>query len=321
MPPFRRHAATVATPATLILFAALASLPTRAAMPVPGGAGALQPLAWDAARCGRLASEAGTVAGSPGARRLADWAVRLFRPDGGDQAAHLHARAVETSGPPALDALAPLFAGGLLIGMERDRPRGCDLAHSFREAASALALLPPGGSASERWTGIRAESGRSFADSAAVELEATRGRDGVARLRSATRDLSTAGPDMTADPVALSTVAISLPYDVARRLAAGGEPGPNDAVTIDRATIESGDAHVLATGVFFPAERRGRFHLVANDFEALKNALPVEDRTEAGAAFLVLRLAGHAEPDGALSWDIALDDAHMTINGVPLPLP
>ncbi len=275
--------------------------------------------AWDAAHCGTLDVSVGHSVGPPGGLHVAPWTVRLTRPDG-SAGGRLRATSLATSGPPALDALAPLFAGGLLVGMEAHRPRACDLTHGFRQAAAELSALGPGQSASERWSGVRAVSGGSNADAGAIRLEATHGRDGTARLSAETQELSTAGNDATSEPVRVSRITVSMPYAEASRLAAGGTLSPEDVVTIDRATIETEDGRVMATGSYVPATRRGRLHVVATDFDDLKNALPVGERTEAGAAFLMLRLAGHSDPDGSMSWDITLDDHRMTINGVPLPL-
>ncbi len=277
-------------------------------------------LAWDAARCGALAVRPGRVTGHPGATAVAPWAVRLSRPDG-DPGGHLRAARLVTGGPPGLDALAPLFAGGLLVGMERDRPAGCDLTHSFRNAAAELAGLAPGQTATETWTDIDAESGRSFASAETIRLEATRGGDGTVHLLSVVTGLSTAGHDMTAEPISRALVRVSLPHAEAARLASGAPPAPGDIVTIDDVSIESGDAQVHASGFLQPADRQGRLHVVATDWDAIKDALPVEQRTEAGAAFLMLRLAGRETANGATSWDVVLDDDHMTINGIPLPLP
>ena len=276
---------------------------------------------WDGGRCGALSVRIGHRTGDPGALRLAPWTVVLARPDGGE-GGRLRADALSTTGPPELDPLAPLFAGGLLIGMEKHRPSACDLAHSFREAAAELASLAPGATASERWTGVRAVSGDGAnADARVIRLEASHDRSGIARLSAETDGFSAAGNDMTAEPIDRSRVTVSMPFTEARRLAAGGSLGPEDVVTIDRATVETGDGHVEATGTYTPATRQGHFHVVATDVDDLKDALPVGERTEAGAAFLMLRMAGHAADNGATEWDVVIDDSHMTINGIPLPLP
>ncbi len=275
---------------------------------------------WDAVRCGALSVEVGHGTGSPGELHLAPWTVTLRRPDGG-AGGRVRAGARAPLGPPARGRRAPGFAGGLLVGMEKHRPAACDLAHSFREAAAALAALAPGETASERWTGVRAVSGDANADASVIRLEASHDRQGTARLDAETDGFSAAGNDMTAEPIDRSRVSVSMPFAEARRLATGGTLGPQDVVSIDRATIETGDGRVDATGTYTPSLRQGRFHVVATDVDDLKNALPVAERTEAGAAFLMLRMAGHAAANGATEWDVMVDDAHMTINGIPLPLP
>ena len=311
MQRFRSSAAL----ALLALVASPAVARAATGVPVPVDVGH-----WDAVRCGALSVEAGHGTGGPGGLHLAPWTVTLRRPDGG-AGGRLRADALSTIGPPALDRLAPLFAGGLLVGMEKHRPAQCDLAHSFREAAAALAALAPGETASERWAGVRAVSGDANADASVIRLEASHDRQGTARLSAETDGFSAAGNDMTAEPVDRSRVTVSMPFAEARRLATGGTLGPQDVVSIDHATIETGDGRVDATGTYTPSLRQGRFHVVATDVDDLKNALPVAERTEAGAAFLMLRMAGHAAADGATEWDVTVDDAHMTINGIPLPLP
>ncbi len=300
--------------------AILLLLPPALARAASAGSSANDVVRWDSDRCGALSVQVGHRTGSPGALRVASWTVVLARPGGGG-GGRLHAETLSTAGPPALDTLAPLFAGGLLVGIEEHRPKACDLAHSFREAAAELASLAPGATASERWTGVRAVSGDANADANVIRLEASHDPNGTARLRAETEGFSAAGNDMTAEPVERSLVAVSMPFAEASRLAAGGTLGPSDVVTIDRATVETGDGRVEASGTYTPTTRQGQLHVVATDFDDLKNALPVAERTEAGAAFLILRMAGRTTDDGATAWDVVIDDTHMTINGIPLPLP
>ena len=296
------------------LLAALAAL----AVLCPGAAPAAG--LWDAARCGALTIAAGSQAGPPGNRHAADWRATLAAPSGGEEAGRLHAHALATEGPPELDGLPALVAGATLITLDPDRPHACDLQHAFREAAINLGSLPPGASAGERWTGIEAHSHGNDLSLGALRVRVANGTAGQTQVDVEARAISAAGTDMTATPIASSTIRLSAPTDRVRAIARGDALRADDTIHIELVRFAGGDALVEATGIVHPANRSGHLDVRARDMEDLRDALPADERTRAGAAFLVLRLAANKDPDGTLHWDVAWEDRLVTVNGVPLPL-
>ena len=256
---------------------------------------------WDAQRCGTLAVSTTGVAGSPGALHVND-----FR--------------AEFSGPASLDGLPVLFAGGLLVALERDRPRGCDFEHAFRRSAEAAAALPEGAEADQRWTALQAETGGDEYRAATLHLHATNGAGGTTHILEEATGLSSAGNDMTATPIARALIRVSMPHQRLVALAAGEELAPSDAVTVDELTLTSQATHLEAHGMVEPASRSGHLVVHAQNMEGIKDALPAGERDRAGAMFLVMRLGAKQEQDGTLSWDVVWDGESVTVNGISLPM-
>ncbi len=297
-----------------LLLTLLLALPSaaRAALPDPG---------WDEARCGRLTIATGHTSGQPGDRRIDNLRATLATvgaPD--DIASHLRASALRTDGPASLDTLPSLFAGGLLVAAEHDRPHQCDLLHAFRRSAEDAASLPEGAQADQRWTGLRVETRGATYDAATLHLHAENDQGGITRISEEATGLSSAGNDMTATPIAHASIKVSMPHARLVSLANGHPLAPDDVVTVERLVLSSDDTRVEASGEIRPAARAGRMTVHAENMEGIKDALPVADRTRAGAAFLIMRLAAKQEPDGTLGWEIVWDDDGVTINGVSLPM-
>ncbi len=275
---------------------------------------------WDAGRCGALAIASGAEVGPPGNRHAADWRATLAAPGSQDTAGRLHAHALASEGPASLDGLPALVAGATLIVLDPDRPHACDLQHAFREVAISLGTLPPGGSAGERWTGIEAHSHGNDLSVGALRLHVTSGPRGQTAVEADARAISTAGTDMTATPIAAATIRLSAPSDRVAAIARGDALRDDDTIHIELVRFSGGDALVEATGIVHPANRSGHLDVRARDMEGLRDALPADERSRAGAAFLVLRLAANKDPDGRLHWDVAWEDRLVTVNGVPLPV-
>ncbi len=294
--------------------------PARAAA-APGAFGAA-PL-WDAARCGALTIAAGTQAGPPGNRHAADWHATLASTAGDGGAGRLHAHALASDGPASLDGLPALVAGATLIVLDPERPHACDLQHAFREVAISLGTLPPGGSAGERWTAIEAHSHGNDLSVGSLRLHvasSASGARGQTEVEADARAISAAGTDMTATPIAAATIRLSAPSDRVAAIARGDALRPDDTIHIELVRFSGGDALIEATGIVHPANRSGHLDVRARDMEDLRDALPADERSRAGAAFLVLRLAANRDPDGMLHWDVAWEDKLVSVNGVPLPM-
>lgn len=308
-------------PARRLSAAALLAALAAPLLPMPASAAsAREALGWDAARCGALTVDAG---GPPGGRRteLTDWSARLARPGApGDGAGRFDAQTLSLAGPPALDGLPALLAGALLVGLETHRPSGCDLTHALREAAITLAGLPPGGSAEEHWRGARAAAGRNDVTMATLRLRASHEPGGLTVFEQKATGVSAAGDDMTATPLAETSLVASAPSARIAAIAAGGPLRPDDTVTISRLRIAGDDAFIEASGNLHPASRSGHLVVRARNMEAVRDALPAEERSRAGAALLVMRLAARREDDGTLLWDVSFEDAVVTVNGVPVPV-
>ena len=274
---------------------------------------------WDAQRCGTLAVSTTGVAGSPGALHVDDFRAELS-PPGKGSGSRLHAKGLRVSGPASLDGLPVLFAGGLLVALERDRPRGCDFEHAFRRSAEAAAALPEGAEADQRWTALQAETGGDEYRAATLHLHATNGAGGTTHILEEATGLSSAGNDMTATPIARALIRVSMPHQRLVALAAGEELAPSDAVTVDELTLTSQATHLEAHGMVEPASRSGHLVVHAQNMEGIKDALPAGERDRAGAMFLVMRLGAKQEQDGTLSWDVVWDGESVTVNGISLPM-
>ncbi len=296
----------------LALSCLLVPVGARAALPDPG---------WDEGRCGRLTISTGSSSGEAGDRRVEGFYASLASvgaPD--DPAAHLRAAALRTDGPASLDTLPALFAGGLLITVERDRPRGCDLTHAFRRSAEDAASLPPGAQADQRWTGLRVETGGDVYEAATLRLHAENDAGGVTRVSEEATGLSSAGNDVSATPIAHASIKVSMPHDRLVSLAQGHPMTQSDVVTVERLVLSGEDTRVEASGEVRPGARAGHMMVRAENMEGIKDALPAGDRNRAGAAFLIMRLAAKQEADGTLAWDVLWDPDGVTINGVSLPM-
>ena len=276
---------------------------------------------WDAGRCGALTVSTRTVAGAPGARRVEGFRAVLAMPgQPDDPVGHLFASSLRTDGPASLDALPSLFAGGLLVAGERDRPHGCDLAHAFRRSAEDAASLPAGAQADQEWSGLRAEVGGGTYDAESLHLHAQNGAGGITHITEEATGLSSAGNDMTATPIAHASIAVSIPHDRLVAMARGAPVGPETVVTIDHLILSGDDTRLEAHGTVTPGTRSGHLIVQAQNMEGIKDALPVADRDRVGAMMLVLRLAAKSQADGTLAWDVVWDGSEVTINGVSLPM-
>ena len=276
---------------------------------------------WDGARCGLLTIAAERQAGNPGDRQVQDFAASLSALGEPDiKVSHLGAAQVRTHGPASLDMLAPLFAGGLLVALERNRPHGCDLMHAFRRSAEQAASLPEGAQAEERWRGLRVETGNDVYQAATLRLHAENDAGGLTRVVEEASGLSSAGNDRDAAPIEHASIRVAIPHDRLVSLAEGHTLTADDVVHVERMELSSADTHVQASGEVRPAARSGHMLVRAANMEGIKSALPAGDRDRAGAAFLIMRLAAKEEADGTLVWDVAWDDGHVTINGVALPM-
>ena len=300
----------------LVPVLAFALLPVAAAravtLPDPG---------WDAARCGALAVTTGAVSGSPGARRVENFSAVLSRPGHpGDAVGHLHAAALRTDGPASLDTLPSLFAGGLLVAAESDRPHGCDLAHAFRRAAEDAASLPDGARATQSWRALRAAVDGGTYDADRLVLHAENAAGGITRITEEASGLSSAGNDMTATPIGRASIAVSIPHARLVAMANGAPVGPDTVVTVDHMLLSSADTRIEASGEVRPGVRSGHMTVRAQNMEGIKEALPVGERDRVGAMMLIMRLAARRGADGTLEWDVVWSSDEVTINGVSLPM-
>ena len=298
---------------------ALALLLLTAARTAPAPVEGADP-GWDEGRCGRLTVAAERSAGVAGNRRVGGFAASLATVGApGDKVAHLSADALRTDGPASLDTLPALFAGGLLVAVEHDRPHACDLAHAFRRSAEDAASLPQGARAEQRWTGLRIETAGDTYDAATLRLHAQNDAGGITRIMEEATGLSSAGAGQRATPIAHASIKVSMPHERLASLAAGHALGPDDVVRVERLVLSSADTRVEASGEVRPAGRAGHMMVRAANMEGIKAALPAGDRDRAGAAFLIMRLAAKQESDGTLDWDVVWGDGDVTINGVSLP--
>ena len=192
--------------------------------------------------------------------------------------------------------------------------------HAFRRSAEDAASLPGGAQAEQRWTGLRVETGGDVYDASTLRLHAENDPGGVTRISEEATDLSSAGNDMTATPIAHASIKVSMPHDRLVSLADGHPLTADDVVTVERLVLSSADTRLEASGDVRPAARAGHMRVRADNMEGIKDALPVGDRDRAGAAMLVMRLAAKRDPDGTLAWDVVWDDESVTINGVSLPM-
>lgn len=300
-----------------MLLASLAHGAHAAPAPAPAAADGF---AWDAKDCGALSVTEGARSGRPGALRLQRFAATLQPPPGGSGGPdHLTAAAVRLDGPPSLDPLPPLFAGGLMVGLQKTKPAQCDLTHGFERAAELVAGLPTGKSADQRWSALRIDAGENKLDANALHLHVESLPGDLMRVSEEVSGFTDAGGDPDQVPVGQVLIRVSAKRSRLQALASGGSLDPNDVVAIERIQVVSGTAKIDAHGTYHPATRTGHLDIRAEDMEAIRQALPASERNRVGAAMLILRLSATHDPDGALSWKVDWSGSSITVNGVTLP--